>query len=555
MSADVKADNQPYDDINVTPMLDLAYVLLVVFIIMTTASVQGVKVESPRTEATKNLAKPQTRAITITADGSIYLDAYPVTLDQLAVSLARYKAANPALPVVLKGDARTQYATVMAVLEVAKSLDITEVKGLEDELKTKEEETGADKILNTWNKVEHGLSWVFQNSERFNREVTLLAAYKLEYNKLKKQGKLSDQEIAERAATKAIETVEEANGSSMSETGPALFQSDLGKIVGTFKRFALAQIFLASKLFAKAFGPGTGATKEERSIARKQFGYINGMAFTFAGIKGMPFFGGLYLIASAILGDDDEPFDLEGDILSSEASWALRGPMSELIGADIASRTGYTDLVWRDDPKRLAEVGLPTYVAELALGPAMGIVNNFRRGMTDIEQGHTERGIEAMLPAAIRNAMKSIRFGIEGATTKEGVKLTDDPNGYELVMQFLGFTPKELGDRYAANEIMKKAQRNGLERRTALLARLNLAKQEGDLDEILEIRQKIQSFNTRGPGGSIVKPITADTISKSEKQFHVKQRQMAQTGGVYLGKPMSREVRNLRALVPDEDED
>ena len=127
MSADVKADNQPYDDINVTPMLDLAYVLLVVFIIMTTASVQGVKVEAPRTEATKNLAKPQTRAITITADGSIYLDAYPVTLDQLAVSLARYKAANPALPVVLKGDARTQYATVMAVLEVAKSLDITEV--------------------------------------------------------------------------------------------------------------------------------------------------------------------------------------------------------------------------------------------------------------------------------------------------------------------------------------------------------------------------------------------------------------------------------------------
>jgi biopolymer transport protein ExbD len=127
VSADVKADNQPYDDINVTPMLDLAYVLLVVFIIMTTASVQGIKVESPRTEAASNLAKPQTRAITITADGSIYLDAYPVTLEQLAVSLGRYKAANPALPVVLKGDARTQYATVMAVLEVAKSLDITEV--------------------------------------------------------------------------------------------------------------------------------------------------------------------------------------------------------------------------------------------------------------------------------------------------------------------------------------------------------------------------------------------------------------------------------------------
>ena len=127
MSADIKADNEPYDDINVTPMLDLAYVLLVVFIILTTASVQGVKVDSPLTAAAQNLARPQTRAITITADGAIYLDAYPVTLEQLQARLADYKAANPALPVVLKGDAATQYEKVMQVLEVAKKLDITEL--------------------------------------------------------------------------------------------------------------------------------------------------------------------------------------------------------------------------------------------------------------------------------------------------------------------------------------------------------------------------------------------------------------------------------------------
>ncbi len=127
MSADIKGDNQPYDDINVTPMLDLAYVLLVVFIILTTASVQGVKVDSPSTRGAENLAKPQTRAITITADGALYLDAYPVTLDQLAARLAELKAANPALPLVLKGDAATQYETVMQVLDVAKKLDITEL--------------------------------------------------------------------------------------------------------------------------------------------------------------------------------------------------------------------------------------------------------------------------------------------------------------------------------------------------------------------------------------------------------------------------------------------
>jgi biopolymer transport protein ExbD len=127
MAGDVKADNQPYDDINITPMLDLAYVLLVTFIIMTTASVQGVKVKAPVTQAANNLAKPQTRAITITADGSVYLDAYPVTMEQLQTNLAQYKAANPNLPVVLKADEVAQYEKVMAVLEVAKRLDITEI--------------------------------------------------------------------------------------------------------------------------------------------------------------------------------------------------------------------------------------------------------------------------------------------------------------------------------------------------------------------------------------------------------------------------------------------
>jgi biopolymer transport protein ExbD len=125
--SETKETNELYDDINVTPMLDLAYVLLVVFIILTTAAVQGVRVHAPVTQAADNLSKPQTRAITITADGAVYLDAYPVTLDQLRASLGQYRAANPNLPVVLKGDSAAQYQKVMEVLEVVKALDIAEI--------------------------------------------------------------------------------------------------------------------------------------------------------------------------------------------------------------------------------------------------------------------------------------------------------------------------------------------------------------------------------------------------------------------------------------------
>lgn len=123
----VQEENAPYDDINITPMLDLAYVLLVIFIIMTTASVQGIAVNLPKASSTPSLAKPQTKAITITAEGAIFLDTYPVTLDQLESTLLQYKAVNPGLPVVVKGDAAVQYQLVMNVLDLLGRLDITQI--------------------------------------------------------------------------------------------------------------------------------------------------------------------------------------------------------------------------------------------------------------------------------------------------------------------------------------------------------------------------------------------------------------------------------------------
>lgn len=123
----VQEENAAYDEINVTPMLDLAYVLLVVFILMTTASIQGITVNLPKASDTPSLSKPQTKAITITTDGTIFLDTYPVTIEQLTASLQQYKAVNPALPVVIKGDAQVQYAKIVEVLALLGKLEITQI--------------------------------------------------------------------------------------------------------------------------------------------------------------------------------------------------------------------------------------------------------------------------------------------------------------------------------------------------------------------------------------------------------------------------------------------
>ena len=79
----MKAPSDDFDEvteINVVPMLDLAWNLLVVFMIVVTASVQGISVNLPKASAAASKIKPTTKAITLTSEGTIYLDSFPVTL-------------------------------------------------------------------------------------------------------------------------------------------------------------------------------------------------------------------------------------------------------------------------------------------------------------------------------------------------------------------------------------------------------------------------------------------------------------------------------------------
>jgi biopolymer transport protein ExbD len=123
----VQSDNKPYDDINITPMLDLAYVLLVIFIIMTTATVQGMKVNLPKASAAPSLAQQTTKAITVANDGKLFLDTIPVTLPELEQRLVQQRALTPEFPIVVRGDSQTSYQNVVDVLDLLGRLNFTQV--------------------------------------------------------------------------------------------------------------------------------------------------------------------------------------------------------------------------------------------------------------------------------------------------------------------------------------------------------------------------------------------------------------------------------------------
>jgi biopolymer transport protein ExbD len=120
-------DDKSYDDINVTPMVDLYLVLLLIFIIMTTAGVQGLKVDLPKGSAAPALGGPKSKAITVNNEGNVFLDTVPVSLEELEAKLNAYKAQEPDFPVVVRGDGTTQYQVVMSVLDVVGRIGVTKI--------------------------------------------------------------------------------------------------------------------------------------------------------------------------------------------------------------------------------------------------------------------------------------------------------------------------------------------------------------------------------------------------------------------------------------------
>ncbi len=126
----MQADSKSYDDINVTPMVDLYLVLLLIFIIMTTAGVQGVKVNLPKASnaAAKKMDAPKIQAITVDNQGAIKLNAGAcASLGDLETKLAAVKGATPDAPVIVRGDTNTQYQVIMDVLDVLGRLNFSQV--------------------------------------------------------------------------------------------------------------------------------------------------------------------------------------------------------------------------------------------------------------------------------------------------------------------------------------------------------------------------------------------------------------------------------------------
>jgi biopolymer transport protein ExbD len=114
-------------ELNITPLLDLVFVLLVIFIITTPQMMNNLEMTLPSGKPPANKDKPKINRIEVNDRGQTFLNDTPVTIPQLKDDLQQIQSANPDLSVVVKGADDTDYQSMVSVLDVLQQLDITKV--------------------------------------------------------------------------------------------------------------------------------------------------------------------------------------------------------------------------------------------------------------------------------------------------------------------------------------------------------------------------------------------------------------------------------------------
>lgn len=349
------------------------------------------------------------------------------------------------------------------------------------------------------------ISWGFHHTERLNREVTFLAAYRIARNK----GVPHEQAISD-----AGDLTWKTHFDYSNTSRPRLMHSDTMKILLVFRNFQLNMLF---RLFRDIHQTMHGDSKEARREALTQLAGITGMMMLNAGITGTWLFGIAMLMAGLFLGDDEDPEEeLKKGMVNilgpNLAGLALYGVPGHITGTALSESVGMPDLWFRSpDSEKEGEEAMNFWVSQL-LGAVPAIATQMFRGVSYIKKGEEYRGIETMLPKMLKDPMKSYRYATEGAKNMKGDTVAE-VRWPDVVKQATGFTPARISEQYKINNLNYNKQQLILKSRKQLMDDYYKATQADDDKAVDEVIGKIEKHNEKNPD----QPITAKGLIQSAK--------------------------------------
>ena len=427
------------------------------------------------------------------------------------------------------------------------------------------------------------LGGLFHQSERANREVALMSAFELEYNRLLNSPKRDTRGVIERDANgnpvtytpdEAFEgAIQEAKhiagltlGDFSRQMKSRLFANVPLSVLLKFKQYAfmatynymralqlslsplfdkkelndIRDRFIQEKIPQAEIDQRMEDIKNFRRDIAKQSGKellgILGVTFLFGGLEAMPFFWIALPAMFLMLASDDDKEDEESNYLNWFRNWAderlggmslARGPISQLIGGSLSERVSLDPLsMFYRDGRYSPDVveGLIQDVIANA-GPVVGLAMNWAEAAKLFGEGQYSRAWEKILPALFAKPIQAYRYGTEGATTRSGEEqlAAEKFSEWMLVMQAVGLQPEELALKQKSAIQAKEKEQKILAKETGLLNRLWLERDNAKgFDTALD---KALQFYEKYPD---MLPEDGDFSEKLMTSFEVRAEQIAE---------------------------
>ncbi|HEZ1373383.1 TPA: PLxRFG domain-containing protein [Neisseria meningitidis] len=369
-----------------------------------------------------------------------------------------------------------------------------------------------------WQKVMDKASWLFHHAEKFNRQVTFVAAYRL----AKQAG--ADSEAAFEQAKKATY---DGHFDYAAQNRPRFMMGNVAKVVFLFKQYSQNILYALGRNAYLAF-------KGDKEARKTLAGLLVSHAMA-SGILGLPFVSTLLAVASMLGSDDDDPWDAEAalrnmlaDTFGDKAGEVMAKGFSRLTPLDVSGRLGLNQLVFPDIQDGLAGKKWAESLVVGSTGAVVGAGIGAADGVQKILDGRYMEGLESMLPVAIRNPLKAVRYATDGQVDKSGITVKDDFNLFELAGQAAGFRSSDLALKQEGKSAVYRRDRALSAARAKILSAMAKAVVEQDAAALRELRGVVAQWNRKHPE----RAIKSENIMSSVRN---RQRRVAGAkDGIYL---------------------
>jgi len=378
-----------------------------------------------------------------------------------------------------------------------------------------------------------------------NRVTTAMAAYRLAK---------ADGQVEASARESAFRAIYETHGDYSGFNAPRFMRGPLARVLTQYRKFQFIQLGMWGRLMRDSFA-GSGLSKDEKWVARKQLAFSLGMMQSVAGLMGLPGASMISLVLDKIFGDADDPDDAETKMRKmvgdpSLADMLLKG-LPAMLGVDISDKIGagriFTPLPYTEIPH-----DRDTYSKTLtaALGPFIGGLGpKMADGMGQLWQGNYWKGIESMMPNGFGNAMKGMRLATVGMTQKNGDMVIgpEDISAFDGVMQAAGLPTSKITDRAYIQQVKYNSDKFFKERTTQIKHAYTQAVKDNDFAGMADARQDWADTNaSRVAHGYTPQPLSNLLKAPSDQA----KREKSSVGGVIpAGKRDAGALRQLEELT------